>query len=39
MIGLKAPPLILNTHSNAKLDFSTTSEINIKAYREGDYYI
>ena len=38
-MGLNSPPLTLNSHSNAKMDLSTTSEINVKAYREGDFYL
>lgn len=38
-MGLNSPPLTLNSHSNAKMDVSTTSEIDVKAYREGDFYL
>jgi hypothetical protein len=38
-MGLNSPPLTLNTYSNAKMDMSTTSEVDVKAYREGDFYM
>ncbi len=38
-MGLNSPPLTLNMHSDPKIDLSTTSEIDVKAYREGDFYM